>query len=209
MKTLYTLFFLLILAGGMMGFNPEKDKLGLCKVQKINGIEVYIMCEPINDYEMLGDAKNGWQTTSLLTGGIINESIADKISKFVKEAQKQHPTMDAVIYSAGKRIGAFRWSDGKPTGSKKGMATANKVDGRYAFIMSEPEADYMTLSTVSGGMKWKSGLTGGIANNSIEEDISRYMKRAVEHNPTLDAIIYNSGKSVATIKFEKSAKGAE
>lgn len=206
MKTLYSLFLLFMLAGGLVSFMPEKDKLGLCKVQKVNGVEAYIMCEPVNDYEMLGDAKNGLQTTSLLTGGLINESIAEKVAKFVKQAQKQHPTMDGVVYSAGKRIGAFKWTDGKPTGSKKGLATAQKVDGRYAFVMSEPEADYTTLSTVTGGVKWKSGLTGGIANNSIEEDMSRYMKRAVEHNPTLDAIIYNSGKSVATIKFDKSAK---
>ena len=83
------------------------------------------------------------------------------------------------------------------------MARAQKVDGKYAFVMSEPEAEYVSLGTVKGGIKWKSAVTGGLVNNSIEEDISKFMKRAQEDHPTLDAIVYSSGKSAIAIQFKK------
>lgn len=196
----YLLLCAPLLAFLLLSFSPAKDNKGLCKVQKINGVEVYIMCEPVNEYEVISNSKTGLKATSLLTGGLINESVNEKVAQFVKKAQQSYPRLDGVIYNAGKEIGAFKWTS-KPSGSKKGMATANKINGAYVFVLAEPEAEYESMGQVTGGTKWKSALTGGIVNNSIEEDMAKFMKRAQEDKPSLDAIIYSAGKSVTAIRW--------
>ena len=188
------------LAFCLLSAKPAKDKLGLCKVNKVNGKEAYIMCEPLGEYEVISNAKTGMKATSLLTGGLVNESISDKVAQFVKKATQSYPGLDGVVYNAGKEVGAFKWST-KPAVGKKGMAMAGKIDGKYVFVLAEPEAEYESLGTVTGGTKWKSLATGGIVNNSIEDDMAKYMKRALDDKPAMDGLIYTSGKTALAIRF--------
>jgi hypothetical protein len=196
-----SLLLLPLLALTLGASAPQKDKKGLCKVQKVNGIEVYILCEPVTDYEVISNAKGGTKFTSLLTGGIVNESISERVAQFVKKAQQSYPKLDGVIYTAGKEVGAFKWTQ-KPGAGQKGMATAQKMDGHYVFVMAEPEAEYESLGQVTGGTKWKSLAPAGIVNNSIEEDMAKYLKRALSDKPALDAIVYSNGRSVMAIRWE-------
>jgi hypothetical protein len=198
---LVSLLLLPFLALTLGASAPQKDKHALCRVQKVNGIEVYILCEPVSDYEVISNTKGGVKITSLLTGGIVNESISERVAQFVKKAQEGYPKLDGIIYTAGKEVGAFKWTQ-KPSAGQKGLAMAQKIDGHFVFVMAEPEMPYESIGQVSGGTKWKSLATAGIVNNSVEEDMSKYLKRALKEKPSLDAIVYNNGRSVMALRWE-------
>lgn len=57
------------------------------KVSKINGVEVYILSEPVRKYDVVMGQGNSIQWTSLVSGGLINDNIATKVTKFVRAVQ--------------------------------------------------------------------------------------------------------------------------
>jgi hypothetical protein len=177
-----------------------KDEEGLARVHKVQGIEVYILSEPVRDYEVISDVSTGLSTTSAVTGGLVNESISDKISNFVRKAMKQNSRIDAVVYSSGKRIVGIRFTD-TPKPDTKGIARVKKINGMDAFVLAEPLQDYEVLSSKSGGIKWKSAITGGLINNSIEEDLDRMAKKVGSTGTAVDGLIYSSGKTASGFRY--------
>ena len=71
----------------MLFANSFGQTKNIARVQKINGIEAYILAEPLRDYEVVFGGDNKIQWTSFLTGGLVNSSIESKVSKFVKAVQ--------------------------------------------------------------------------------------------------------------------------
>lgn len=198
MKTISTLLLgvsLLFCAG----FKLE-DEQGLARVNKLQGIEIYMLSEPVRDYEVISDVSNGINTTSAITGGMVNESIADKASNFVRRAMKENSRIDAVIYSSGKRVVGIRFKD-KGTPSTKGIGRVKKINGFDTYVLSEPLQDYEVLTSKGGGIKWKSYITGGLINNSIEEDIERMVKKIQGNGTSIDGIIYSAGKSASGFRY--------
>ncbi len=198
MKKLLTLLITLSLFSSFAFKN--KDEEGLARVNKVQGIEVYILSEPVRDYEVISDVGTGLSTTSAITGGLVNESIADKISNFVRKAMKQNSRIDAVVYSSGKRIVGIRFKD-KPTPATKGIGRVKKINGMDAYVLAEPLQDYEVLTNKSGGIKWKSAITGGLINNSIEEDLERMAKKVGGDGTSVDGIIYSSGKTASGFRY--------
>ncbi|HEY0895552.1 MAG TPA: hypothetical protein VGE15_03285 [Sphingobacteriaceae bacterium] len=194
-----TLWLALLLMVTGFGFKP-KDEEGLARVNKVQGVEVYILSEPVRDYEVISDVATGLSTTSAVTGGLVNESIADKISNFVRKAMKQNSRIDAVVYSSGKRIVGIRFKD-TATLQTKGIARVKKINGMDAFVLAEPLQDYEVLTSKSGGIKWKSAITGGLINNSIEEDLERMAKKVAGTGTAVDGMIYSSGKTASGIRY--------
>lgn len=197
MKKLSTLLVLSLLF--TFGFK-NKDEEGLARVNKVQGIEVYVLSEPVRDYEVISDVGTGLSTTSAVTGGLVNESIADKISNFVRKAMKQNSRIDGVIYSSGKRIVGIRFTD-QPKADTKGIARVKKINGMDAFVLAEPLQDYEVLTSKSGGIKWKSAITGGLINNSIEEDLERMAKKVGGTGTAVDGLIYSSGKTASGFRY--------
>lgn len=171
----------------------------LARVKKVNGIEAYILCEPLRPYEVVVDAGTGLKAESLLTGGLVNKSISGRVEQFVRNIMKQNAKVDAVIYSAGKRIVGVIFTDGD---SKKdvGIGRVSKMMGYPVFVMNEPLIDYAVLNNKSGGVKWKSLVTAGVVNNSIEEDIQEMVKKL--QNRAADAMLFEGGKEGMTIMFK-------
>ena len=63
----------------------QKEKeTNLARVKRVNGIETYILCEPLRPYEVVVDAGTGLKAESLLTGGLVNKSIAGRVEQFVR-----------------------------------------------------------------------------------------------------------------------------
>jgi len=182
-----------------LGFKA-KDEEGLARVNKVQGIEVYILSEPVRDYEVISDVSTGISTTSAVTGGLVNETIADKVSNFVRKAMKQNSRIDAVVYSSGKRIVGIRFKD-TPKSDTKGIARVKKINGMDAFVLAEPLQDYEVLTSKSGGIKWKSAITGGLINNSIEEDLERMAKKVGGTGTSVDGVIYSSGKTASGFRY--------
>jgi hypothetical protein len=188
----------LTLATTILSVSAQKDT-DIAKVRKVNGIEAYILCEPLRPYEVLIDAGTGIKAESILTGGLINKSISGRVEQFVKKIQKENATVDAVIYSTGKRIVGVRFTD-TGGGKSEGLAKVSKVMGYKVFVMNEPLLDYEVLNNKGGGIKWKSLATAGLVNNSIEEDVQKMVKKL--QNKAADAMMFDGGKEGMTIKFK-------
>ncbi|GAB3175746.1 hypothetical protein [Telluribacter humicola] len=199
------LLFLLLTAWTL---SFSQDQKGLARVNKIDGVEVYFMNEPLNSYDVVFDVGTGMKAASLLTGGLVNEGVSEKASQFVrraiKEAKEDKHEFDAIIYSSGKKIVAVKFKNPDP--KLKSLARAQKVEGLEVYILSEPLKDYEVLNSKKGGIKMKSYLTGGLVNNSIEEDVAQFVNKLVKDskkdNEKIDGIVYGAGKSASGIRFK-------
>ncbi|MDO9036806.1 MAG: hypothetical protein Q7U59_00480, partial [Lutibacter sp.] len=173
----------------------------LARVNKVNGVEVYVMSEPLRDYETVSDVGTGLKAESLLTGGIINKSISERISQFVHKAKKENEDIDAVIYSNGKRVIGIKFKT-EGTMENIGIARVTKIKGFNTFVMCEPLNDYKVLETKGGGVKWKSAITGGVVNNSIEDDVRKVVDK-LDNVKEADAFIFDGSKEGSAIGFKK------
>ena len=190
----------------VLSFSTYAQK-NLAKVYKINGIDVYILNEPLRSYEVVYDKGTGLNFGSYLTGGLFNKSVSGKVTKFVKgvlkKAKKENKQIDAIIYSGGKNVVAVKYTD-EPTKDTDGIARVQRVNGIPMYAMCEPLKDFRTVATKGGGIKWKSAVTGGVLNNSIEEDLAKFAKKFKKYynKGKIDALLYTGGKSCDGIKFK-------
>ena len=79
---------------------PENKGLG--RVNKVNGLEVYVMADPVTDYEVVNDKGPSLKAKSLLTAGLVNNSIEEDIEQFAKKLVKDNSRIDALVYTSGK-----------------------------------------------------------------------------------------------------------
>lgn len=197
MKTIY--LSLALLAITVTAVAQNSDQL-LARVHKIDGVEAYILCEPIRSYTVLVDAGTGLKAESLLTGGLVNTSISDRVEQFIRKVSKQNGKIDAVIYSAGKHIVGVTFTD-QATPETSEMARVTRVSGYPVFVMNEPVSNYTVINSKGGGIKWKSLLTAGVVNNSIEDDVEAMVKKL--QSQAADAMIFDGGKGGSAIMFKK------
>lgn len=187
----------------------QTETKSMARVSKMQGVEVYAMCEPVREYSVLFTMNTGVKAGSVLTGGLVNEGVSDKLTQFVKrvmkEAAKNSQQVDAIVYTSGKDASAVKFKT-ESTAQNKGLAKVSKLNGFEVYVMSEPLRDYETVVDVSTGGKAKSYITGGLVNNSIEEDMAQYVKRAEkqaqEESKTIEAVVYTGGKRAIGVKFK-------
>ncbi len=176
------------------------------KVNKVNGVEVYILAEPVREYEVVNNTGKGIQWGSFITSGLINESISTKISKYLrkllKSFKKENIEFDAIIYSSGKNMTAIKFTEEK-TPENDRIAEVTKLDNIPFFVLSEPIKKYNIVKNIGGGIKWKSYLTSGLMNNSIEQDLMKFSRKSRRkfRKGKIDAIVYSNGKRATSIKF--------
>jgi len=192
--------FSILLATLTLNANAQKNsEQNLAKVRKVNGVEVYVLCEPLRPYQVVVDAGTGIKAESLLTAGLINKTISGRVDQFVRHVQKQNPKIDAVIYSTGKHIAGIVFTDeGSP--STTGIGRVSRVLGFPVFVMNEPVTNYQIISSRSGGIKWKSMVTAGVINNSIEEDVDQMVKKVQSRGA--DAILIDGGRDASAIMYK-------
>lgn len=197
MRTIYLTAIALLMT--LTTFAQNQDQL-LARVRRIDGVEAYILCEPLRDYTTLVDAGTGLKAESLLTGGIVNKSIADRVEQFIRKITKENARVDAVIYSAGRRIVGVQFTD-KPTAENKEIGRVSKVGGYPVYVMNEPLENYSVINSKGGGIKWKSLLTAGVVNNSIEDDVEQMVKKL--QTRAADGILFDGGRGASAIMFKK------
>ncbi len=179
----------------------------LAKVYKINGIDVYILNEPLREYEVVYDKGTGLNFGSYLTGGLFNKSVSGKVTKFVKgvskKAKNEEKQIDAIIYSGGKIVIAVKYID-QPNKETDRIAQVQRLNGIPMYAMCEPIRNFKTVETKGGGIKWKSAVTGGVINNSIEEDLAKFARKfkKLYNKEKIDALLYTGGKTCDGIKFK-------
>ena len=175
-------------------------------VDKVNGVEVYILSEPVREYEVLDIKGKGIQWESFLTAGLINESISVKVSKYInkliKEYDDQDINFDAVIYNSGKKMVAIKFTDDDI--DKERIAKVEKIDNIPFYVMSEPVENYEFIKNIKGGIKWKSALTAGLINNSIEQDLNKFTKKARKKSKKGKniSVIYSRGKKAQLVEIK-------
>jgi hypothetical protein len=172
----------------------QKDR-NLARVQRLDGVEVYILSEPVRGYETVTSVTTGVKAESILTGGFFNESITDKVLQYIRRARKQGASFDAVLYSGGKSIVTIKFVD-TATEKTRGIARTRQLEGVDVYVLAEPLKDYETVIAASGNLKWKSYLTGGIVNNSIEEDVAGFIKKMRGNGVNMDGLIYSGGRQL-------------
>lgn len=193
----------------------QENKKDLARVKKMNGTEVYVMSEPLREYEVvfdLGgilDVKSNIKAKSLLTGGLVTEHISEKLNQLVnranEKAAKNVQKIDAVIYTNAKTAVAIRFTD-EPSQDTKAIARVNKINGTRVFAIAEPMLDYDVINEKKGkAQKGTSIVTAGVVNSSAEEDLIKLADKltsdARKKGHRLDGIIYSSGKSAIGIKM--------
>lgn len=200
--------FILLVVLLVVQFSFSQPKEHFSKVYTVNGIDAYIMAEPTRSYEIVLGKDKPINLLSLLTGGLINNNIKTKVAALVdgllKKAEEEGVQIDAIIYTSGKSITGIKYTDEK-TKENDRVATVQKMSGIPIYIMSDPFEEYKIVDEEGGGIKWKSLATAGLINNSIEEDISKYVGKFENkfRNGKIDAIVYNGGKDAMGVKFKE------
>jgi hypothetical protein len=182
-----------------LSFGQNNYDLG--RVKKVNGVEAYVMCEPLREYEVLVDVGTGAKAESIITGGLVNKNISSRIEQFIKRVKKENESIEAIVYTSGKRVVGVKFKD-SATLENKGIARASKMKGRLLFVLCEPLNNYDVLKSKGGGIKWKSAITGGIVNNSIEEDVEKIVNK-LDNVKGVDAFYFDGTKEGDAIGFVK------
>lgn len=190
--------FILLFAFANLNAQTTQDR-NLARVRKVNGVEAYVFCEPLRPYQVVVDAGTGLKAESLLTAGLINKTISGRVEQFVQNVLKQNPKIDGVIYSTGKHIAGIVFTDQGSTATS-GIGRVTKVQGFPVFVMNEPLENYQVISSKSGGIKWKSLVTAGVVNNSIEEDVEQMVKKVQSRGA--DAILIDGGRDASAIMYK-------
>lgn len=201
--------FLMIIASLTMsakGFSQSEQ--GLAKVMKVQGLETYVLCEPVREYKVVFTINSAMKAGSFLTAGLVNEGVSAKMGQFIKKglrtAEKKGFTIDAIVYTAGKQAVGVQFTD-QATDETRTLARVRKINGLEVYVMNEPVNHYQLVTEKGTGMKAVSPLTAGIINNSIADDVTQYTRRltkeSAEQNQTIDAVIYAAGKRAVGVRF--------
>jgi hypothetical protein len=180
---------------------------GLARVSRVQGKEVYILNQPIRSFETVAEVKSSLKLTSILTRGLVNETITDKANEFVRRAirkanKKTTQPFDAIVYIGGKKVRAVRFID-EPTSTNQGIAKVGKYFGLEAYILAEPLRTYSASNSTWGGVKGIPLLTYGFVNNSIERDVMTFAKKLSKENKNSQALIYSAGRTAISATFDK------
>ena len=101
MKT--TIIFLSIIAVIMgLSMTPAGNN-NQSIVQKVNGIPVYIMCEPLDSYKVV----DYFSTDRMVVVSVPN--IDKQVEYYVHRAIKSKIAFDAILYSSGKKCFAIKF----------------------------------------------------------------------------------------------------
>jgi len=187
-------------------FDDKDSKTGLAKVNKMSGVEVYFMSEPLRKYEVVvqSDAILGNASVkSLSSGGLSTPTIADKANRLVKNtvntADKDGKKIDAIIYSSGKSVVGVKFTEA-PNANTEGIGKVKKVNGLDVYVFAEPLVPYEELSEGKAKAHGGAFMTGGIVNSSIEDDITKLVDNTKDDATT--AVIYTSGKTGMGVKYK-------
>ena len=209
MKTIkrFLPFTILLLTITMFSFayQAEGSKRGLARVNKMHGIEVYFLSEPLREYKVVvesGGIIDNFNINTVTTKPTTADKAGQLVKAAVKRATNEGVEIDAVIYSNAKTAVGIQFTE-EATEENKGIARVKKVKGVHVYVFSEPMVEY---ETITGNAKaTAAGSLGGIMSSSIEEDIDKLVtkaqKAAGRRISDLDAVSYTSGKSGIGIHY--------
>ena len=198
-------------AFALFSFQTE-SKRGLARVNKLEGVEVYFMSEPLRHYVKVNESDGllgNVSVKALGSGGLSTPTIEEKAQRLVKNtvtmAGKDGKQIDAVIYSGGKYLIGIKFTEA-PTPQNEGIGRVRKINGVDAYVFAEPLAGYEKIS--EGKAKKRNGssmITAGLVNSAIDEDLTKLVSSAMDDEVKAEdfAVVYNSGKTGIGIKYQQ------
>ena len=97
-RLLFTITFVILISSNLLAEDNEK---GLARVQKVQGKEVYVMCEPVKEYETVETINT--QVMQMLTeDASIEKMVKVMVERAInKEKKGKVKPFDAIITSDG------------------------------------------------------------------------------------------------------------
>jgi hypothetical protein len=198
MKNLILIYFSVMFS--VSGFSQQENKQ-LCRVNKIQGKEVYVMCEPVRDYEVV-DKINTAVAQLLGVEPTLSNMVATMVDKAVnKESKGKVGKFDAIITSDGDNAILIKFKDGNQ--EQKGIGRITKMQGKEVYIMCEPLNDYETVDKVNSAFAQVLGVDPTIENmvkTMVDKAVNKESKGKVGK---FDAIITSDGDNAILIKFKE------
>lgn len=195
-----SLLFVFIAFGVSLSALSQTETKQICRVNKIQGKEVYVLCEPLRDYDVV-DKVNSTMSQMLGTSPTIKNMVNTMVEKAVnKEAKGKVGAFDAIITSDGDVAILVKFKEGNI--EQKGLARVQKLQSKEAYIMCEPLRDYDTVDKVNSTLDQVLGVSptiNNMVNSMVEKAVNREEKGKIG---TFDAVITSDGDVSILVKFK-------
>ena len=178
----------------------QQDNNQLGRVNKIQGKEIYVMCEPVRDYDVV-DKVNSVAEQLIGVSPTISNMVNTMVDKAVTKEQKgKVQPFDAIITSDGDNAILIKFKEGNQ--EKKGIARVTKMLGKEVYIMCEPLKDYETVDKVNSAFAQVLGVSPTIENmvkTMVDKAVNKESKGKVGN---FDAVLTTDGDNAILIKFK-------
>jgi len=193
-------FFILIILFGASTSITAQDKKGLGRVNKIQGKEVYVMCEPSREYEVV-DKINTAVAQFLGVTPTLSNMVNTMVDKAVsKENKGKVKPFDAIITTDGDNAILIKFKEGNL--EQKGIGRVTKMQGKEVYILCEPLSDYVTVDKVNSAFAQALGVDPTVENmvkTMVDKAVNKESKGKVGN---FDAIITSDGDNSILVKFK-------
>ena len=179
-------------------FSQLDNKL-MCRVNKIQGKEVYVMCEPVREYDVV-DKVNSTVAQLLGVAPTLSNMVNTLVDKAVNKEQKgKVKPFDAIVTTDGNNAILIKFRDENT--DKKCIATASKIQGKEVYILSEPLRDYSSVDKVNSAFAQIIGIDPTI-DNMVKTMVDKAVNKEVDGKVgKFDAVLTSDGDVAILVKF--------
>lgn len=192
------LFFLLLLCS--FTCLSQIDTKLQAKVTKIQGKEVYILCEPNRQYEII-DKVNSSVAQMLGVTPTLSNMVNTLVDKAVnKERKGKVQPFDALVSSTGDEAILIKFTDDNSDQLSKG--TVSKMQGKEVYVLCEPLREYELVEKVNSAFEQLIGIDPSIKNmvdSMVEKAVNKELNQKIGK---FDAMITNDGEVAILVKFK-------
>jgi hypothetical protein len=168
-------------------------------VNKIQGKEVYVMCEPVREYDVV-DKVNSTVAQLLGVAPTLSNMVNTLVDKAVNKEQKgKVKPFDAIVTTDGNNAILIKFRDENT--DKKCIATASKIQGKEVYILSEPLRDYSSVDKVNSAFAQIIGIDPTI-DNMVKTMVDKAVNKEVDGKVgKFDAVLTSDGDVAILVKF--------
>lgn len=193
-----TILLLILLSAFINVANSQENKQ-LAKVNKQQGKEIYVMCEPERAYDVVSTVNS---TVSQLLGEkpTIKNMLEALLNKSVsRELKGKLNPFDALITTDGNNGTLVKFKDGNE--ELKGIGRITKLQGKEVYVLCEPIREYDVVEKVN------SIFTQLLGKSSIDDLINELVIKSVDKEKkgkisSFDALITPDGDIAILVKFK-------
>lgn len=147
-KIILTFLLVLPLSYTFSQIGAQND-ISLCKVAKIFGLYAFTDCEPISDYEVIGEVVvSGALSPDIQRSGGQYQPVRDELIKAAKAANYQVEGVILTFITGG--VDKAHLVKFKNSSEDHSLARAKRYSGIYIFCDSDPISEYDYIGNING-----------------------------------------------------------